>query len=78
MFTVPLFIIAETWKQPECPSAEDWIKTWHQRYGILLSHSKERNNATCAATRTQLEMITLSELRKKKKYHHMTSLICRI
>ena len=26
MFTTTLFIIARTWKQPKCPSIEEWIK----------------------------------------------------
>ena len=26
MFIATLFIIARTWKQPRCPSAEEWIK----------------------------------------------------
>ena len=47
LFSAPLFLIAETWKHPECPSTEDWIKTWHQRYGTLLSHKKEWNDAVC-------------------------------
>ena len=30
MFTAALFTIAKTWKQPKCPSADDWIKKmWH-------------------------------------------------
>ena len=30
MFTVALFIIARTWKQPRCPSADKWIrKVWY-------------------------------------------------
>ena len=29
MFTATLFIIARTWKQPRCPSADEWIrKLW--------------------------------------------------
>ena len=24
-FTAALFTIAKTWKQPECPSADEWI-----------------------------------------------------
>ena len=29
MFTAALFTIARTWKQPKCPSTEEWIKkTW--------------------------------------------------
>ena len=26
MFIVALFTIAKTWKQPKCPSTEEWIK----------------------------------------------------
>ena len=26
MFITALFIIARTWKQPRCPSADEWIK----------------------------------------------------
>ena len=26
MFTAALFTIAKTWKQPKCPSIEEWIK----------------------------------------------------
>ena len=26
MFTAALFIIVKTWKQPKCPSADEWIK----------------------------------------------------
>ena len=26
VFTAALFIIARTWKQPRCPSADEWIR----------------------------------------------------
>ena len=26
LFTATLFIIARTWKQPSCPSTDEWIK----------------------------------------------------
>ena len=30
MFIVALFTVARTWKQPRCPSADDWIrKSWY-------------------------------------------------
>jgi len=30
MFTVALCTIARTWKQPKCPSTEEWIeKKWY-------------------------------------------------
>ena len=39
-----MFTIAKTWKQPKCPSTEEWIKKMWYIYiynGILLSHKKE-------------------------------------
>ena len=46
MFTAALFTIAKIWKQPKCPSTDEWIKKiWythtHTHNGILLSHIKE-------------------------------------
>ena len=29
MFIAALFTIARTWKQPKCPSTDEWIKMWH-------------------------------------------------
>ena len=47
IFIAALFTIAKTWKQPKCPLTDEWIKKmWYS--GILLSHKKEQNNATCS------------------------------
>ena len=32
MFIAALFTIAKTWKQPKCPSTEEWIKKMRQTY----------------------------------------------
>jgi len=40
MFTVALFIIANTWKQPKCPLTNKWIKIHTHTNGILISHIK--------------------------------------
>ena len=32
MFTAALFTIARTWKQPRCPSADEWIRKLWYRY----------------------------------------------
>ena len=29
IFIVALFTIAKTWKQPKCPSTDEWIKMWN-------------------------------------------------
>ena len=53
---IALLTVAKTWKQPKCPSTDEWIKKmWythththkhtHTHNGILLSHKKEQNNA---------------------------------
>jgi hypothetical protein len=40
MFIVVLFIIARSWKQPRCPSTEEWIteNVVHLHNGVLLSY----------------------------------------
>ena len=43
MFIAKLFTIARTWKQPQCPSTDEWIKKMcvvHIYNGILLSHKR--------------------------------------
>ena len=41
MFTAALFIIAITWKQPRCPTADEWIrKLWYiytMEYSVQFS-----------------------------------------
>ena len=41
MFTAALFTIAKTWKQPKCPSTDQWVKKIWYIYiynRTLLSH----------------------------------------
>ena len=46
MFIAVLFIIAEIWKQPKCPSVDEQIKQlWDN--GILLGRKKEENVTLC-------------------------------
>jgi len=40
MFIAALFIIARSWKEPRCPSTEEWIQImWYNR--VLLSYQKQ-------------------------------------
>jgi hypothetical protein len=42
MFIVALFIIVKLWKQPRCPTTDEWIKNGIFIYnGILYSASKK-------------------------------------
>ena len=29
LFIAALFIIAQTWEQPKCPSSDDWLKMFY-------------------------------------------------
>ena len=45
MLTVAQFTIAKTWKQPKCPSTDEWIgKTWYiytmQYYSAIKQRMK--------------------------------------
>ena len=67
MFITPLFTIAKTWKQPKCPSTDEWVKKMRYIY-TMEYYSAIKNNATMpiAATWMDLEIIILGEVRKGK------------
>jgi hypothetical protein len=46
MFIAALFIIARSWKEPRCPSTEEWIHKWMDLEGIILSEvtQSQRNS----------------------------------
>ena len=80
MFTAALFTIAKTWKQPKCPSTEEWIKKmWYVYTMEYYSTIKKNEIMPFAAKWMQLEIIILSEVSQTEtdKYH-MISLICGI
>ena len=68
MFIAALFTIGKTWKQPKCPSTDEWIKKmWYNIYnGILLNHKKKNEIMPFTATWMQLEIIILSEVSQRK------------
>ena len=39
MFTAALFTIAKTWKQPKCPSIDEWIKEMWYIYTYTHTHT---------------------------------------
>ena len=50
MFTATLFTIAKTWKQPKCPSMDEWIKKmWYiYIYNFFIctyTHTQEYDSA---------------------------------
>ena len=78
MFIAALFTITKTWKQPKCPSTEEWIKKlWYIYTMEYYSAIKKNEIMTFAATWMDEEVIILSEVKEKDKYY-VISLIHRI
>ena len=76
MLIAAIFVIARNWKQPRCPSTEEWIeKMW---YIYTMEYSAEKNNGILkfAGKWMDLEETILSEVTQSQKYKHgMYSLI---
>ena len=78
----PIFIaalsIGKLWKEPKCPSTDEWIKKMWFIY-TMENYLEMRKNEIWlfAATWMELEGIMLSEISQAKKdKYHMFSLIC--
>ena len=63
MFTAALLAIAKTWKQPKCPSAEEWIKKMRYIYTIeYYSAIKRTKIPAFLATWMGQEILMLREV----------------
>ena len=72
MFTAALFTIDGRWKQPRCPSLDEWIKKmWYIYTMEYYSAIKKEGNNAISATWMDLEIIILSEVSQtaRDKYH---------
>ena len=78
MFIAALFTITKIWKQPKCPTVDEWIKQLWDIY-ILESYSAIKKKILPFATMwMDPENIMLSEISQSEKDKYMISLICRI
>ena len=77
MFITALFTIARTWKQPKCPSTDEWIKKMWHIYTMEYYSAIKRNEIELFVVRwMDLEIVILSELSQTEKdKYHMMSLI---
>ena len=67
MFIAALFTTAKTWKQPKCPSTNEWIKKmWYLYTMAYYSAIKKNEIMPFAATWMDPEIIIQSEVRKRK------------
>ena len=63
--------IAKTWKQPKCPSTDEWIKKCYIHIMEYNSAIKKNEIKLFATTWLDLEIVILSEVSQteKDKYH---------
>ena len=63
MFIAALSTIAKSWKEPKCPSTDEWINampfaaTWIELDGIMLSEISQRKTDICFHSYVELEKL---------------------
>ena len=68
MFIAALFKIAGTWKQPKCPSTDEWIKKMWLIYTMEYYSAIKRNKIELFVVRwMDLESGVQSEVSQKEK-----------
>jgi hypothetical protein len=78
MFIAPLFTIAKLWKQPKCPTTDEWVKKMWFLYTMEFYSAMKKNEILSFAGKwMELENIILSEVSQAQKTkNRMFSLIC--
>ena len=68
MFITALFTIARSWKQPKCPSTDEWIKKmWYIYTREYYSAIKRNETGSFVETWMDLETVIRSEERRVGK-----------
>ena len=71
VFIAELFIIARTWRQPRCPSADEWIRKPWYIYTVEYYSAIEKNIFESVLMRwMKLEPIIQSEVSQKEKHQY--------
>ena len=75
MFIAALFTIARTWKQPRCPSTDEWMKKMWHIYTMECYSAIKRNETELFVVRwMDLESVIQNEVsqKEKNKYRMLT------
>ena len=71
VFITALFTIVRTWKQPRCPSADEWIrKLWYIYTMEYYSDIKKNAFESVLMRWMKLEPILQSEVSQKRKHQY--------
>jgi hypothetical protein len=78
MFIAALFITVKFWKQPRCPTTDEWIKKMWYLHTIEFYAAMKKNEILSFTSKwMEPENIILSEVSQAQKTkNHMFSLIC--
>ena len=78
MFTAVLFTMSKIWKQPKCPSVDEWIKYLWGIYTMEFYWAiKKKKILPFVTAWMDVENIMLSEMsQSEKEKYHMILLIC--
>ena len=77
MFIAAMATVAKLWKEPRCPSTDEWIRKMWSIYTMEYYASIRKDEyPTFVATWTGLEEIMLSEISQAERVNYMVSLIC--
>ena len=76
MFIAAVFIIARTWKQPRCPSADEWIRKLWYIYTMEYSSAIKKNTFESVLMRwMKLEPIIQSKSERKTPIQYTNAYI---
>ena len=79
MFVAALFTIARTWKQPKCPSTEEWIKKmWYIYTMEYYSAIKRKKIGSFVEMWMDIETVKQSEVSWKEKNEYRILTQCGI
>ena len=68
MFVAALFTIATSWKQPKCPSTDEWLKKMWYMYTMEYYSAIKRNEIGSFVEKwIDLESVIQSEVGQKEK-----------
>ena len=70
MFIAALFIIARMWKQPRCPSADEWVRKLQYIYTMDYSAIKKNAFESVLMRWMKLEPIIQREVSHKEKHQY--------
>ena len=71
VFIAALFIIARTWKQPRCPSEDEWIRKLWYIYTMEYHSAVKKNTFESILMRwMKLPPIIQSEVSQKEKHQY--------